>query len=103
MLRLSDGQAVIAFSRTGNWLLGVRPEDISLSTDGAISTTLRYREDLGSHSIVAADLAGETLRVATPFGAGFDPDAALRFSFPKDRLHLFDAVSGRAITNPFAA
>ena len=103
MLRLADGQAVIPFTDTGEWLLGVRPEDIIVSADGTLSAQLRYREDLGSHSILAADLAGETLRIATPFGTSFDPSAALRFNLPKSRLHLFDATSGRAIALPFAA
>ena len=102
MLRLPDGQAVMPFSQTGTWLLGVRPEDIALSADGALTARLRYREDLGSHSIIAADLAGETLRIATPFGGNVDAHAPLRFSLPKTRLHLFDAVTGQALPDPFA-
>ena len=103
MLRLADGQAVISFNDTGESLLGVRPEDIIVSSDGALAARLRYREDLGSHSILAADLAGETLRIATPFGTSFDPATPLRFNLPKSRLHLFDATSGLAIAEPFAS
>jgi sn-glycerol 3-phosphate transport system ATP-binding protein len=100
-LRLGDGQAVVAHGAKGEFLLGVRPEDISLSADGSLSAQLRYREDLGSHSILAADLAGEMLRIATPFGTVFDAKAPLHLTFPPGRLHLFDASTGRAISNAF--
>ena len=101
VLRLGDGQAVLPHAAKGEFLLGVRPEDISLSADGSLSAQLRYREDLGSHNIVAAELAGETLRLATPFGTPFDAATPLRMRFPPDRLHLFDPVTGRAIANAF--
>ncbi len=102
MLRLADGQVVMPFHQAGTWLLGVRPEDIALSAEGALTARLRYREDLGSHSIIAADLAGETLRIATPFGGNFDANAPLRFNLAQTRLHLFDVVTGQALPDPFA-
>jgi len=99
-LRLADGQAVVDSHLIGDFHLGVRPEDIVVRNSGSqpgLRAQVRYREDLGSHSIIAADLAGETLRIATPFGADAPDFNVLAFSFPSDRLHLFDTKTGRAI------
>lgn len=65
--------------------------------EAGLRAQLRYKEDLGSHSIIAADLAGQTLRVATPFGADAPDFNVLSFSFPSNRLHLFDTKTGKAI------
>ncbi|MBP2537511.1 ABC transporter ATP-binding protein [Agrobacterium tumefaciens] len=99
-LRLADGQAVVDSHLIGDFHLGVRPEDIVVRNSGSqpgLRTQVRYREDLGSHSIIAADLAGETLRIATPFGADAPDFNVLSFSFPLDRLRLFDTKTGKAI------
>jgi sn-glycerol 3-phosphate transport system ATP-binding protein len=98
---LDDGQSVVPFTQRGEYLLGVRPEDISVLTEGSLEAQFRYREDLGSHTIVAAELAGETLRIATPFGAAFDPEPKFRFSLPTSRLHLFDGTTGEALSTSF--
>lgn len=61
------------------------------------------REDLGSHAILAADLGGNLLRIATPFGAEIGTEANLSLTFPPARLHLFDAETGRAIPDALGA
>ncbi len=96
-LRTADGQKVADCTRTGKFHLGIRPEDIIVESGGSITATIRYREDLGSHEILEAELAGQTLRIATPFGAEIDAVSALSLSFPEDRLHLFDQETGKAI------
>ncbi len=102
MLRLSDGQPVVASHLKGDFQLGIRPEDIAVVGSG-LTAHVRYREDLGSHSIVAAELAGGTVRIATPFGSDAPDQAALSVSFPSDRLHLFDARTGKAVPGTFDA
>ncbi len=101
-LRLADGQVVAEYHRPGNFQLGIRPEDIAISADGTIKGGLRHFEDLGSHSVLAVDLAGTSIRIATPFGAQIDAATELSFSFPRSRLHLFDGETGRAIADAFA-
>ena len=106
MLRLSDGQAVAESHLKGEFQLGVRPEDI-VTANGAqalcLKARLRYREDLGSHSIVATELSGGTVRIATPFGSEAPDGSELLLSFPSQRLHLFDAKTGKAISGVFSA
>jgi len=103
-LRLSDGQVVAKCPLMGEFQLGIRPEDVVVDPKGAASglrAHLRYCEDLGSHSILAAELSGTTVRIATPFGGEAPDRNVLVFSFPLRRLHLFDAVTGKAIAGAF--
>ena len=106
LLRLADGQPVVGFEKKGNYLLGIRPEDVTIhntATPSTLTAQVRYREDLGSHSIVAADIAGSTVRIATPFGTEAPAGRELPLSFPSQRLHLFDARTGKAISGAFSA
>ncbi len=100
-LRLADGQMVANYSGKGDFQLGIRPEDIAVNAGGSIKTEIRYREDLGSHEILETNIAEQTLRIAMPFGAEIDTAQTLSLSFPRARLHLFDAETGRAIHNAF--
>ncbi|MBP1842796.1 sn-glycerol 3-phosphate transport system ATP-binding protein [Rhizobium petrolearium] len=106
VLRLADGQIVAEARLTGSYQLGIRPEDIivGIKADGhAVRAVLRFREDLGSHSVLAADLAGSVIRIATPFGADLINQPELFLNLPAARLHLFDAETGRATCRAFAA
>jgi sn-glycerol 3-phosphate transport system ATP-binding protein len=101
VLRTADGQIVADYAKKGRFQLGIRPEDIIVKAGGPITATIRYREDLGSHEILEADLGGQPLRIATPFGAEVDAVSALSLSFPKNGLHLFDGDTGKAIPQSF--
>ncbi|MFB9950675.1 ABC transporter ATP-binding protein [Rhizobium puerariae] len=106
VLRLSDGRAIAKCGLKGDFQLGIRPEDVAVDHTGAASALkahVRYREDLGSHSILAADLAGATVRIITPFGSEAPERSELLLSFPLQRLHLFDAMTGKAIPGAFGA
>ncbi|WCK80094.1 ABC transporter ATP-binding protein [Agrobacterium fabrum] len=105
-LRLSDGQAVAGCHLKGNFELGVRPEDLIIGTADAgpaLKADVRYSEDLGSHSILAADLSGTTVRITTPFGSQAPDSKALLLTCPPQKLHLFDAATGKAIAGAFTA
>jgi sn-glycerol 3-phosphate transport system ATP-binding protein len=106
VLRLADGQVVANCRLKGDFQLGIRPEDILVDQSDAapkLKATLRFREDLGSHAVLAADLAGTLIRVATPFGVELGDIAELALTFPLARLHLFDAVTGKVIPDAFGA
>ncbi|MBY3241285.1 sn-glycerol-3-phosphate ABC transporter ATP-binding protein UgpC [Rhizobium laguerreae] len=105
VLRLADGQVVAQARLTGAYQLGIRPEDILIGgADGHVVTSaLRFREDLGSHAILAAALGGSVVRIATPFGVEIPDHSQLSLNFPASRLHLFDAESDKAIPGAFGA
>ncbi|MBY5365182.1 sn-glycerol-3-phosphate ABC transporter ATP-binding protein UgpC [Rhizobium leguminosarum] len=106
VLRLADGQVVAQARLTGDYKLGIRPEDILIgggANGHVVTSALRFREDLGSHAILAAALGGSVIRIATPFGVEMPDHSQLSLNFPASRLHLFDAESGRAIPGAFGA
>lgn len=110
VLRLADGQVAAQARLTGAYQLGIRPEDIlvgskpdSKAGEHVVTSALRFREDLGSHSILAAELGGSVVRIATPFGVEISDRSQLFLNLPASRLHLFDAASGRAIPGALSA
>jgi sn-glycerol 3-phosphate transport system ATP-binding protein len=103
-LRLLDGTVVAKSALSGAYQLGIRPEDILVdqAADGAkLRARLSFREDLGSHSVLAAQVGGSTIRVATPFGVELADRLELTLTFPQSQLHLFEAETGKAIAGAF--
>ena len=76
-------------------LVGIRPEDLRVSEDGALEMQVRAVEELGAQRLVHGHIGGELLT------AIMAPDSAvpdrLRLSVRREDLHLFDAESGRRI------
>ncbi|WP_163876900.1 ABC transporter ATP-binding protein [Rhizobium laguerreae] len=110
VLRLADGQVLAQARLTGAYQLGIRPEDIlvgskpdSKAGEHVVTSALRFREDLGSHSILAAELGESVVRIATPFGVEISDRSQLFLNLPASRLHLFDAATGRAIPGALSA
>jgi len=88
---LAEGQAV---------LLGVRPEDIEITSQdaGALRGRVEVVEPLGSAVIVHAGVEGleveEPLRVVADPGCAVRVDELVGLRLRHERLHLFDAGSG---------
>ncbi len=71
-------------------LLGVRPEDVHVTTGGGIPASVYVTEPLGGETVVDLDLAGRLVKALV------DPTLALKegddvhVSLDGSRLHLFD-------------
>jgi ABC-type sugar transport system ATPase subunit len=83
-------------------ILGVRPEHVAVNAsarEGA-SAEIRYREPRGDSEILTiVPAGGDTLITEVPGPSGYRPGDAVVFSF-SDRVHLFDARSGRNLMGP---
>jgi multiple sugar transport system ATP-binding protein len=84
-------------------VLGIRPEDITLSTTpgpGRHPGKVFVAEPLGPDVLVTVRVAGELLkaRVPTPFRLGHD--STVYVGLDPDRLHLFNAADGTALHAP---
>ena len=84
-------------------VLGIRPEDITLSTtpvDGHHPGKVFVAEPLGPDVLVTVRIEGELIkaRVPTPFRLGHD--STVYVGFDPDRLHLFSAADGTALQAP---
>ncbi len=107
LLDLADGPAgaVIAgaaeasvLDRPGAGLrLGVRPEDIEVDGAEGLPADLLAADYLGADTILTARIGGQSLlvRVAGHYSISDGERALLRW--PKDKVHLFDAESGRRV------
>jgi sn-glycerol 3-phosphate transport system ATP-binding protein len=100
LLRLADNQPVAHSSHVGSCQLGIRPEDILVdSGEGTVTGQVAFREDLGSHSVIAVKVGTEMIRVATPFGTDVVDSPDIKLRFPPTRIHLFDPQTGKAIAS----
>lgn len=81
-------------------VLGIRPEDVSLSREpkeGHRPGKVFITEPLGADVLVTVELDGELIkaRVAAPFHIGHDN--TIHIGFDRTRLHHFSVDDGRAI------
>jgi len=90
---LSPGQS--------KYILGVRPEDITIDEDASVNKSLTAIVDVveivGSDNFIYLDLAGEEFRVRVD--SHIEPTAGdeVRLTFSDDSIHLFDVRTGEAI------
>jgi sn-glycerol 3-phosphate transport system ATP-binding protein len=82
-------------------LLGVRPEDIRIGSEG-LPATVENVEYLGADSIVACRAGSETLTVRLPRAAHLAPGAGVKLSWQSTAAHYFDAATGLRAEPPAA-
>jgi len=105
----SPGGAVIAGTagpvvlpgRGAGLSLGVRPEDIyltsqggRLASEGGLRATVTAVEYLGADSILSCAAGTQTLAVRVPGRVELPPGAAVHLSWSKDAVHVFDPERG---------
>ena len=59
---------------SGNVALGIRPEFVTLTTQGGLPVKVRRVEDVGRHKIVRADLFGKEINIVAAEGQEISPD-----------------------------
>jgi len=85
----------------GGLLLGVRPEDIRIGTDG-IPAVVENVEYLGADSIIACRAGSESLTVRLARAAHLPPGTAVKLSWNSAAAHYFDAATGCRVQAPAA-
>jgi sn-glycerol 3-phosphate transport system ATP-binding protein len=105
ILELADGAggAVVAGTaepallpgRGAGLLLGVRPEDITLTAAGGLRATVKTIEYLGADSILTCEAGGQTLAVRAAGRVERPAGAPVHLGWSKEHVHVFDAQSGR--------
>ncbi|WP_037281877.1 TOBE domain-containing protein [Rubellimicrobium mesophilum] len=77
-------------------LLGLRPEDITIGTEGPISASVELVEPTGPEDIVTLDVAGQRSVVRAPAGLATQ-GSAVRLGLRLDHALLFDAASSERV------
>jgi multiple sugar transport system ATP-binding protein len=81
----------------GDFLLGIRPEDIRPNSGGQYSGQVILTEPLGVETIVHIQAQEQTLLSLVPGVSPVRRDENIRFDVVPERLHFFDASTGMRI------
>ena len=87
-----------ALPASGKVLVGVRPEHLRLSTDGAgVPATVELSEVLGHEQLLHLRVDGVPLTVRGAPGERLETGATVRVSVDTEHVHLFDAATEVAV------
>jgi len=90
----TDGPTLLP-GRGSGLLLGVRPEEITLSPSGGLRVTVKAVEYLGADSNLTCEAGGQILAVRAPGRVEQPAGATVRVAWAKEHVHVFDAKTGR--------
>lgn len=82
-------------------VLGIRPEDISITNDNlkAIDMKIDVIELMGSEMFLYCNLSDFKITIRTPVVDGYKLDSILSFTINKHKIHIFDKETEMAISN----
>ena len=95
-LTLGDGSSVeLAGPPNGSqsFLLGVRPEDVELDTDGPIAMSVAIVEELGAHHLMHGKIGEQDFSVSVPKHVHADV-GEVRLSLKPQSIHFFAKDTG---------
>ena len=73
---------------------GIRPEDVSLESDGPVHAKVHDVENHGVEKIVTLRVGDTTLRATVPARTELEIDQDVRFAWNPKKVALFDKASG---------
>ncbi len=79
------------------FVIGVRPEDITLAESGGVPATLAASDYLGADTILATRIADQEVLVRVPGHATAIPGEKVRLLWESEKMHVFDAESGERV------
>jgi multiple sugar transport system ATP-binding protein len=100
-IHLPDGDGLERASGSTVWF-GVRPEDVSLSSNLPVSATtfeaeVTVREPLGELLLLHCRVGDDELQVKVEPRSEIHPKDSIKVGFNDERLHLFDMGTGEAL------
>jgi ABC-type sugar transport system ATPase subunit len=91
-------EAMAPGAPSGECILGVRPEHLSIGPEGEWPALVESVEYLGVSSVVACRVGEELVSVSVDGLCEFSPGAKVRLGFPLSEAHFFDRVTGLSVT-----
>jgi multiple sugar transport system ATP-binding protein len=80
-----------------SFILGVRPEDVRLTADGAFVGTIALVEPLGVETLLHIRVNGQLMVCTVPGISRARLGDTVRFEVNRERLHLFDSTTGNRL------
>lgn len=94
----SGGGEYVVYQGPGDGrVLGVRPEDITLSQDSGLMAEVTAVDYLGADTILNAHVNNQVLQIRVPGKFKLGANNQVRLTWPQDAVHLFDKTSGQRI------
>jgi multiple sugar transport system ATP-binding protein len=96
----SIGPRVSSFQGSDRVILGVRPENVSVSTtpfDGGLPATVYVTESLGNETFIFLNVGQTKIVARTDPSVRLPIDARVWVSFDLTKLHFFDCESGKRL------
>jgi multiple sugar transport system ATP-binding protein len=90
------GSPSMNFIENGKEVLGVRPEDVELSTSeqsGWSQARVYVTEEMGNETIVVINHRDQRITVRVATGMRLDFDTPVWFHFREDKIHRFDSAT----------
>jgi len=72
-----------------SFLLGVRPEDVRLHSEGEFSGEILLTQPLGAETVLHIKTGEQTLSSLAPGMTGVQVGEQVQFNIVRDRLHFF--------------
>jgi len=97
---IGDNSYVVHGGSGQGRVLGVRPEDITLTDDHGLSVELTAADYLGADTILSAPVGNQVLQIRVPGRFKLGARNRVRITWPQSTMHLFDKASGIKIDDP---
>jgi multiple sugar transport system ATP-binding protein len=96
--RFTAGALQLDLAGDGAATLGVRPEDIHVTPEGALAGVLTLVEPMGNHQVAWIDCGGHMLSCIAAGTQVLAPGQQVRFDIDTGRVSLFDPRAGQRLT-----
>jgi len=78
----------------GELEVGIRSEDITLSTDNGIEARVYGIENMGTAKIISLKIADHLLKATVDAEVSLDLDTMIQFQMKQEKLHFFNPTTG---------
>ncbi len=93
-IRQKLGLNVLFEPPADDWLIGIRPEDICLGSQG-VPVTVKSMDYLGAETLLRLTFRNAPLFARLPGCATFEPETTCHMTWPANAVHLFDTAGDR--------
>lgn len=95
---METADSVLRGSHSKGYVLGIRPESISLDVAGGIPARLVSADYLGADTVITARVGKQELMVRRPGRVRIEGDEITTLSWPADAVRLFDKATEVAVS-----
>ncbi len=82
---------------TAPYLLGIRPEDIEISSHSGMECLVELTEYLGADTLIVCKVEKHSITLTVKGRVAVSAGDQLRINWKVEKIHLFDAANGRRI------